>query len=172
MAKILRRYRSEIHGNYRVASLKYGLLTGVLLALYLFVRHLIGMPTALPFDYGNDIVLIVSILLVSCLYRRSLSGGLVTIKELLLLGLGTGVVAAVVYGLSVWLYCGVVYPDMTAAYADRFRTPDTTAEQYAAARNPFWWALFYGFLKTAVTSVIVAFFSAIVFKTEKGELKN
>lgn len=172
MAKIFRRYKSEIHGNYRVAYLKWGLLTGLLLGLYLFVRHFVGVPMKLPFDYGNDAVLIVAILFFTYFYRKRLPDGLVSLKELLLLGLGIGIVAAVVYGLSVWLYCGVLFPDMTAVYAAQFKTEETTPEQYAAALNPVWWAFLYGFLKTAITSIIVVFFAAIIFRTEKGEVRG
>lgn len=172
MARIFRRYKSELHGNYRLAYLKYGLLTGGLLSLYLLVRHLISAPAALPFDYGNDVVLIVAILLSTYFYRKRLPDGKVTLKELLLLGIGMGIVAAVVYGLFVWFYSGVLYPDMPASYAEQFRTDETKPEQYAAALNPVWWAFFYGFLKTAVTSIIVVFFASIIFRTEKGEVRS
>ena len=172
MASIFRRYKSEIHGNYRAAYLKYGVLTGLAMGLYLFVRHWVGYPSSTPSDLGKDVLMIAAIILFTYLYRRGLADGRVTFKELVLLGLGTGVTAAVVYGLAVWLYCGVAYPEMTTVYADRFRTDETTTEAYVSALNPVPWALFYGFVHTAVTSIIVAFFAALIFKTEKGERAN
>lgn len=170
MARIFRRYKSEIHGNYRIAYLKWGLLTGVLLSLYLLARHLLGAPCTSPADLGKDGLLIVAMLVSMYLYRRSLPEKRVTMKELLLLGIGIGLVSAVVYGLFVWLYCGVMYPEMTEVYAEQFKTDEARAEGYLAALNPVMWALMFGFVNTALTSIIVAFFGALIFKTEKAEL--
>lgn len=172
MAKIFRRYRSEIHGNYRVAYLKYGLLTGVVMSLYLFLRHWIGHPLPTPSDLVKDFILIAAIVLFTYVYRKGLPDRRVTFKELILMGMGIGLVAALVYGLALWLYCGVAYPDMTEAYAAGFRTEESSSEGYLAALNPAMWAFFYGFLHTVVTSIIVAFFAALVFRTEKGERVN
>jgi len=169
MPKIIRRYNSTIHGNYRFAYLKYGLLTGLLMSLYVLVRHWIGCPSATPSDIGKDVVMIAAMLFFSYLYRRSLGDGMVTFKELALLGLGIGLVSALVFGLFVWLYCGIIYPEMTAFYAENFRNDETTAEGFASAQNPMMWAIFFGFVHTVVTSIIVAFFSALIFRTEKGE---
>ena len=171
MGKIIRRYKSEIHGNYRVAYLKWGLLTGLVLSLYLLVRHWSGAPCSTPADLGKDGLLVVGIAVAMYFYRRSLQDGKVTMKELLLMGLGAGLVAAVVYGLFVWLYCGVMYPEMTGVYAERFKTEDSAAEGYVAALNPGMWALMFGFVNTFLTSIIVAFFGALVFRTEKAEVR-
>lgn len=170
MSKIFRRYKSTIHGNYRVAYLKWGLLSGALMSLYLLLRHLLGSPCPSPADLWKDLLLVVVMLLAMYLYRKNLSDGKVTMKELLLLGLGIGLVSAVVYGLFVWLYCGVLYPEMTALYADRFKTDASSAEGYLAALNPWMWALMFGFVNTALTSIIVAFFGALIFRTEKGDI--
>lgn len=172
MARILRRYKSEIHGNYRIAYLKWGALIGVVMSVYLLVRHLLGCACGTPSDLGKDGLLVVGIAVAMYFYRRSLPDGKVTMKELLLMGLGAGMVSAVVYGLFVWLYCGVMYPEMTSVYAERFRTEESAAEGYVAALNPGMWALMFGFVNTFLTSIIVTFFGALVFRTEKAEVSS
>lgn len=172
MGKIIRQYRSEIHGDYRSAYLMWGALTGLLLSLYLLLRHWVGAPCRTPSDLGKDALLLLAMGLSMYFYRRSLPDKMVTMKELLLLGLGTGFVAAVVYGLFVWLYCGVMYPDMTEVYAERFKTVDSAPEGYVAALNPGMWALMFGFVNSFLTSIIVAFFGALVLKTEKAEVRG
>ena len=169
MAKVFRRYKSQIHGNYRVAGLKYGVTTGLLMSLYLFVRHWLGLASPSPSDLFKDLLLIAATVFFTWLYRKNLPDRRATLKELMLLGVGTGLVAAVVYGFAMWLYCGVAYPEMATVYADSFRTADSTAEGYLAAQNPVMWAFFYGFLQTAVTSIIVAFFAALLLRNEVGD---
>ncbi|MBO4752360.1 MAG: DUF4199 domain-containing protein [Bacteroidales bacterium] len=171
MGNIIRRYKSEIHGNYRLAYLRWGALSGLVLSLYLLVRHWSGAPCATPADLGKDGLLVVGIVVSMYFYRRSLPDGKVTMKELLLMGLGTGLVAAVLYGLFVWLYCGVLYPEMTELYAQRFKTDDSQTEGYLAALNPGMWALMFGFVNTFLTSIIVTFFGALFFRTEKADVR-
>ena len=81
---IFHRYSSTIHGNYRQAYLRCGLLTGALLAAYLLVRCLMGSPVGSPLSYVSDAVLLVCIFLFSAYYRNSLPDKLVTLKELML----------------------------------------------------------------------------------------
>lgn len=180
MAKILRQYQSTIYGNYRVAYLKYGALIGLAVALYVWISALVGYPIKTPEFYGTDAVLAVGIFYFCYLYRKGLPNETVTLKELLLLGLGMGVAAAIVYGLLIWLMAGTLYPD----WADTFRdtrlaamppaeeSPEAklaveTVKDYTAGD----WGFIGGF-RTFVISVIITFFAAIVFRTEKAPVKE
>lgn len=157
-----------IYGNYRLAYLKYGLLTGVLLCLYLMVRHWVGAPVATPADFGKDLCLIVAMVYAMVRYRRQLPGERVTWKELMLLGLGMGVIAGIVYGLFVWQYCGWMYPDMLDRFANASLPADANLEQLTVVQNAVMWGLIYGFIHTALTTVIVAFFCALLFRSERN----
>lgn len=174
MRRLLRRYESTIYGPYRAKGLLLGAILGVLMALYIQVRHWMGSPVASPADLGKDAVMLIGIIAGSWYYRHTLESQKVTLKELMLLGLWMGLSSAVVYGLYVWLYCGVIYPEMTDRFASKVLETgaDITAEVHQSLHNPLNWAIVYGMLQTAVTSIIVAFFSALIWRNEKAPVKE
>lgn len=181
MARFFRRYQSTIHGNYRRAYLTIGVATGVAMSVVVALRNWMGSaPMATPENYLTELVLAAGIVWGSWRYRKNLPDGLVTLKELMLLGIGIGLVGAVVYGLWTWLHCGVLDTGMTEHYNNcRIAVMDDPADspeariaveqvrKYTAGD----WAFIAAF-RTAVMSVIITFFSALVFRTEKGEIKG
>ena len=159
---IFHRYKSEIHGNYRIAYLRSGLLTGVLLATYVLVRLLAGSPVESPFS------LIVALFLLTAWYRASLPDKKITLKEAMLFGIGTAVVAGIVYGLLLWVI-GIAFPTQTLLF-------NTSSQQ--SATNPYplqywaaWWAILAG-LETMLLGSFGAFIAAILFRNEKSEYKH
>lgn len=171
MGRVLRQYESTMYGNYRVAYCVYGAVMGALMALYVQVRHWMGVGVAAPSDLGKDVVMVVCIIAAGWLYRRGLKEKKVSFKELMLLGLGMGVIGGLIYGLYVWLYCGVMYKDVLDVWASAFEGEDS-AERHMALHNAWNWALVYGFVQSAVTSIIVAFFGALIWRTEKSPVKE
>ena len=104
--------------------------------------------------------------------------GKVTFKELMMFGLGIGVVSAVVYGLWIWLNCGVVNTGLVNYYNEQRIAVMEPREQSAAAAIAIEkvkaytagdWAFIGGF-RSAVMSIIISFFTSLVFRTEKGEI--
>ena len=93
MAGLLRRYKSPLYGNYRKYSLLYGAVSGAVLFVFVVVSYLAGSPISTPETYGTDAVLAVCIFVSSYLYRERQTGGKIFLKELLVLGMGIGVVA-------------------------------------------------------------------------------
>ena len=179
MARFFRRYRSTLHGNYRRAYLTYGVTTGAVMAVVVALRYWIGgAPMATPENYLTELVLAAGIVWASWHYRKSLPDGQVTLKELMLLGLGIGVVSAVVYGLWTWLHCAALDTSLVEHYNQCriavMDDPATSPEAHVAVEqvNRYTagdWAFIAAF-RTAVMSIIVTFFSAIIFRTEKGEV--
>ena len=177
MARVFRRYKSTIYGNYRRAYLTYGVLTGAGMTAVVALRNWMGgTPVATPENYLTELVLAAGIVWASWRYRKGLPDGKVTLKELMLLGLGIGVVSGVVYGLWTWLHCGVLDSGLTEHYNDCriavMDDADTSAEARIAVEQVKKytagdWAFIAAF-RTAVMSVIITFFSALVFRTEKA----
>ena len=177
MARIFRRYKSTIYGNYRKAYLIDGALTGVVMSLLLMLRDVLAkVPMASPENYVTEVVLAVGIFWSSYQYRKQLPEGKVTLKELMLLGIGIGVVSAMVYGLWTWLRCGVLDTTLVEHYNQQRIIMMDTADSSADAKLAIEqvrrygagdWAFISGF-RTAVMSVIITFFSALVFRTEKA----
>ena len=177
MARIFRRYKSTIYGNYRKAYLIDGALTGVVMSVVMLLRDwLAKSPMPSPENYITELVLAVGIFWSSYQYRKQLPEGKVTLKELMLLGLGIGVVSAVVYGLWTWLRCGVIHSDLVDYYNQQRIAVMESAESSAEAKVAIEqvsrytagdWAFIGGF-RSAVMSIIITFFASLIFRTEKG----
>ena len=178
--RVLRRYQSEIYGKYRQAYLRDGLYTGLFLAVVVLFCKLIYYPIYAPETYVTDGALLVATFFFAYRYRASLPDKKVFFKELMLFGLGLGVVAAVVYGLFLLFYGSVVDKDFAARCLEHFihgeqngsSTPEQQAETIAVMRNYklHTWA-FIGTFRTAVMSVMTAFVAALVFRTEKNQVR-
>ncbi len=180
MARIFRRYKSTIYGNYRKAYLIDGALTGVVMSVVMLLRDLLAKsPMSSPENYITELVLAVGIFWSCYQYRRQLPDGKVTLKELMLLGLGIGLVSAVVYGLWTWLRCGVLDTSLVDYYNQQRIAVMEPAESSAEAKMAVEqvrrytagdWAFIAGF-RLAVMSIIITFFAALIFRTEKAPVK-
>lgn len=169
MVKIFHRYSSTIHGNYRQAYLRCGLLTGALLAAYVLVRCLMGSPVGSPLSYVSDAVLLVCIFLFSAYYRNSLPDKLVTLKELMLFGIGLSALAAVLYGIALWVI-GLVLPEQTVVFTTTMTPNETTLQDPQLRYWAAWWAIFAA-METLLLGAFGSFLAAIFFRTEKGKVK-
>ena len=74
MAKIIRRYQSEIYGNYRLAYATYGVLTGIVLAIVMLLHRALlpSNPPTSPESFESDVVLAVAIFVSAFRYRSTL----------------------------------------------------------------------------------------------------
>lgn len=182
MARIIKQYQSEIYGNYRLAYATYGVLTGFLLALVLVLQRAImpSNPPLAPESFVADAVLAVAIFLSAYRYRSTLPDKQVMLKELLLLGMGTAIVAAVVYGLLLWLILGTVYTDLVETFITHRLSLMPSADEGAEAAIAIEktraytagdWAFIGGF-RIFVISIVFTFFSAIIFRTQKSPIKQ
>lgn len=177
MARVFRRYNSTIYGNYRKAYAIDGLLTGAAMAAVTFLRDLLAAaPMATPENYVSELVLAVGIFWSAYQYRRQLPDQQVTLKELMLLGIGIGIVSAVVYGLWVWLDAACVNTTLVQHYNEQRIAVMPAADESAEARVAIEqvrrytagdWGFISGF-RSAVMSIILAFFAALIFRTEKS----
>ena len=163
------RYQSEIHGNYRKGYLRFGIITGVVLMLYILVRYMMGVPAESPEAYITDGIMLVAVFLFTLLYRNVLPDRKATLKELMLLGLGTAVVGSVLYGLFLWAF-GSAVPEQTELFTRTLRGE----EAYATAPAHYWaaWWAIYSFVLMALLGSFGAFVAAIFFRNEKSDIKN
>lgn len=181
MAKLFRRYKSTLYGNYRKAYLVDGVLVGGVIVLVVVLRDWLSpTPMMAPENWVTEVVLALGIFLSAYLYRKQLPDGKVTLKELMLLGLGIGVVSALVLGLWTWLNGGVLTPSRVEYYNNCRIASMPAADTGFEARQAIEqvsrytagdWAFIAAF-RSAVMSVILAFFTALVFRTEKAEVRT
>ena len=175
--RLLRRYKSDIYGNYRLAYLRDGALTGLVLSVAVLVCKLLYYPIYAPENYVTDIALLVSTLFFAYRYRSRLPEKKVFFKELMLFGLGLGIVAAITYGVFLLFYGGVVDKGFATRCLEHFilgeqngsASEEMKAETISVMRTYklHTWA-FIGTFRTAVMSIMTAFVAALVFRTEKN----
>lgn len=170
MGKIFHRYKSEIHGNYRRAYLRSGLLTGVLMASYVLVRLLAGSPVESPFSLILDAILLVALFLLTAWYRASLPDKKITLKEAMLFGIGTSLVAGVVYGLLLWAI-GLSSASQTVLFTNSMTAGSIDAQDPQLHYWAAWWAILSG-LESILVGSFGAFIAAVLFRNEKSEIKH
>lgn len=182
MARLLRRYESVVYGNYRLAYVTYGVFIGVIMALVILFHRILfaANPPLSPENYVVDIVLAVALFVASYRYRSTLPGGQVMLKELLLLGIGMGAVASVVYGLLLWIICGALFPDLVETFISHrlslMPPVSESADAALAVENTKGytagdWAFIGGF-RLFVMSILVTFFTSIILRTQKSLLRS
>lgn len=167
---IFHRYHSTIHGNYRRAYLLGGAVTGLVLAAYMFSRWMMGRPVESPLSYVSDAILLVLLFLEAAYYRRSLPDGRVTLKELMLFGMGVAAVAAVVYGLLLWLL-GTLSPEQTALFTSAMSGQEITPHDPQLHYWSVLWAIVAA-LEVLLLGSFGAFLAAILFRNEKPAIKH
>ena len=167
---IFHRYQSTIHGNYRKAYLRCGGIVGLLLAAYVLVRLLMGRPVESPLSYVSDAILLVCIFLLSAYYRNSLPDKMVTLKEVMLFGIGLSAVAAIIYGLALWAI-GLAFPQQAVLFTNNMTPNEVTLQD----PQLHYWAALWAIVAAAETLLLGAFgafLAAIFFRNEKSEIKH
>ncbi len=169
---IFHRYNSTIHGNYRRAYLRSGLITGALLAVYVLLRLLMGSPLESPTSYVSDAVMLVAMFLFMAFYRNSLPDKKITLKEAMLFGIGMAVVASLLYGIALWAI-GQAAPQQTELFTTT-ATQQTNNTASLPASHPYWaaWWAIYAAVLMALLGGFGAFVAAIFLRNEKSEIKT
>lgn len=175
----LRRYESNIYGNYRKAGAIAGLWSGTVLVLYITVRWLSNVPVDAPQTYGSDVLLFVCMLAECYLYRRDLPGEKATLKELMMLNMWLAFVAVIIYGVFTWFYGTVMDGDFLSRCINKMldgeQAKNATAEQketmLVVIQNYTMGTLAWmGAFRTLVMGVLWSFLSALLFRNEQSNV--
>lgn len=178
MSAIIRRYRSNIHGNYRWAALKYGIAMGVVLSVFLVFRYLLGHPSNAPISSDENWVVFVALLVMSLVfvfhYRRHLTEKKITFKEGFLVTFDSCVIACIVYAAFMYIYAMYIDNGMDS-FQDR--TLDVMKRALAEGENSnqvqlpdMVYLIFWGMMVNIIIGILIAFITGIVCRNEKGEV--
>lgn len=178
MSAIIRRYRSNIHGNYRWAALKYGIVMGGALSVFLVFRYLLGHPSNAPISSDENWVVFVALLVMSLVlvfhYRRHLTEKKITFKEGFLVAFDSCVIACIVYAAFMYLYAMYIDNGMDS-FQDR--TLDVMKRALAEGGNPnqvqlpdMVYLVFWGMMVNIIMGILIAFITGVVCRNEKGEV--
>lgn len=167
---IFHRYDSTIHGNYRRAYLRGGLLTGALLGGYVLVRMLMGKPVQSPTSLISDIALLVAVFLFTAYYRNSLDEKKITLKEAMLFGMGLSLVASFLYGALLYVV-EMCSSAQTVLFTTTMTGQEITSEDPQLHYWAAWWAIM-SFLEMLLLGCFGAFVAAVLFRNEKSTPRN
>ena len=147
------------------------------MSVILLVRDWLSrLPMTSPDNYITELILAVAIFLTCYTYRKSLLKQRVSFKELMLLGIGLGVVSTVIFGLWTWWNLSHFASALVDYYNEEriaLMEPAETSEEARLAIEQVknytagHWA-FIGAFRLAVISIIITFFAALLFHNEKG----
>lgn len=140
------------------------------MAAYVVVRLLLGKPVLSVVSYATDGILLVAVFLFTAYYRSSLDENKISLKEAMLFGTGTSIVAALVFGLAVWVV-GVLYPQQDVIFTRQIMNKEITTTDPEIHYWAAWWAIVAA-VSSAVLGSFGAFVAAIVFRNEKSEIKH
>ena len=174
---LLHRYQSTMHGNYKKFILLFGPVAAIALILSVIARYYFFDPIVTPAaSWTDNVVLAICLVVFTLLYRTTLPEKKVTFKELFLLTVGISCVAAVLYGLYLWYYGTYTDPEFLQRFKDCEEAklspedPEYQKKLDDIKAYNIGTPAFLGFFLTVVTSFILGFFVALLFKTEKSPL--
>jgi hypothetical protein len=177
---LLNRYKSTMHGNYKIAVFKYGLLIGIGLSLVILFRYWFKMPISEPVSYYEDISMLVFLFIAVFLYKRGLKERKITLKESYILGLGSGIIASIIYGIFLFVYSQYIDIDIQQRCFEIQRAVKTNInlndEELMLMVKPSSIA-FSAILLSSVLTILWALIIAILLRNEQGiligkEMKN
>ncbi len=180
MGKIITRYKSVMHGNYKLAGVKYGIVMAAGLCVFLFLRYVVGHPANAPIAKDETWVVFLGLLLMSLMlvfhYRRNLIERKISFKEAFLVSFYSCLVACAIY--AVFMYGYTLYIDNGL---DSFhdRTIDVMTRSIARSENididkvvlpemPYLVA--WGMVLNMIMGILVAFITGVICRNEKKQL--
>ncbi len=174
---LIKRYETPIQGNYKLAILKYGSLTGLLMCLLVVARFLLNKPLVQPLGYVENIFFFAFLLLFTYLYRKSLKGNPLFFKEAYLLNIGMGIITAVFYAIFMTAYVKWIDMDFLPRYVS-FKTEElkslgeTINEDNLKTIGSARYISSQSFILTTVLSIIFALIVALVMRTQKNIVRE
>ncbi len=180
---LLRRYQSTVYGNYKKAWLLYGLYTGLILCFSTMLRYWLTYPMESPSSWIDNVVLFLSMVLFTLVYRKKLADKKIFFKEVYILNIGIGIIAAMVYGIFLLFYGYRMDPEFVQRYYEAqeiiyrqnwAESSELLAEKLTQLKEMATtkYLSMMGFILTAVTSLILAFIVALFFRTQKNIVRE
>jgi len=172
MSRILKRYKSVMHGNYFKMSLLYGIVIAVVMIVILLLRYLSGNKPSSPMSLWDNISMLVLMVICVFHYRSILEDKKMTFKEGWLVGFYSACVGSILFGMFLYLYSNNIDLQMSLRCANVLRqVPEYssyTDNQFAQMTKPSTIAL-HSIIYNIIMSILWAFLIGIVLKNEKAK---
>ncbi|MCH3923948.1 MAG: DUF4199 domain-containing protein [Bacteroidales bacterium] len=173
--KLLRQYSSTMHGNYKKASLGYGIVMGIVMSLILLVRYLIYMPAKAPITTIDEIALLVLMAIATIIYKNGLKDKRITFKEAYMIAFLSAIVCVIIYGIFMYIYTVGIDKDFQNHCIETLRknpkyikyTPSQMKEMVKVSN-----IVMQSIVSNLVMSVLWAMVVGVIFRNEKSEIIN
>ncbi|MBQ9253521.1 MAG: DUF4199 domain-containing protein [Bacteroidales bacterium] len=176
---LIKRYQSEIHGNYSRKGLKYGLVLGCVLSVVLLFRYLLGVPPNAPIAKDETWTVFAFLFLGNCvalwIYRNSLKDKKITFKEAYLLCLIADVVSCMIYGMFIYIYAYYI-DNGQPSFVERCATVmfNSLNESGQQTTNlpppPMSYLVIYSMMSNVIMAVLASFMSSLLLRNEKAQV--
>lgn len=166
-------YQSKMYGNYWSGIVIFGLLIGFGLIIEVLLRSLFTTPISQPVSLIEIITQLVFMFIGVYVFKINLEEKKITFKKSYMLGLGSGIVGSIIYGMFLYVYALYLDKDFSQRCYEIQRNIESnsklTDQQVMDMATPSLIA-FSGILLSFVVSILLALIVAILLRNEKGQL--
>ncbi len=167
--------KTKFAGNYFSGIIKYGLLIGLGLSLFILIRLVLNKPITSIMSYWEIICVLFLIYLGVWLYRKGLKEKQISYKESYFVAFGSGIIGSIIYGMFVFVYANYI----DSAFQDRCfeiqRAVSTNAnltdQQIESMVKPSSIAA-SSILIVSLISILSGFIIAFLLMNKKRKLQN
>ncbi|MDR0790590.1 MAG: DUF4199 domain-containing protein [Bacteroidales bacterium] len=170
---LVKRYNSQMHGNYWRALLQYGFYGGLLLSFVVLLRYWLILPLSQPVTYVENIILLLLMIIFLWRYRSKLPQEKITFKEGYIVTVGLGVVASIVYGMFIYLYAWKIDPaisDRCFAIQRAIEANNMFSDDQVRVMTTKQSLALSAIMLSSILSVLWAMITALFLRTEKAEV--
>ena len=166
-------YQSKVYCNYWYGIVIFGLLIGFGLIIEVLLRNLFATPISQPVSLIEIITQLVFMFIGVYIFKINLEEKKITFKKSYMLGLGSGIVGSIIYGMFLYVYALYLDKDFSQRCYEIQRNIESnsklTDQQVMDMATPSLIA-FSGILLSFVVSILLALIVAILLRNEKGQL--
>lgn len=166
-------YQSKMYGNYWSGIVIFGLLIGFGLIIEVLLRSLFKTPISQPVSLIEIITQLVFMFIGVYVFKINLEEKKITFKKSYMLGLGSGIVGSIIYGMFLYVYALYLDKDFIQRCYEiqrNIKSNSTLTDQQVMDMATPSLIAFSGILLSSVVSILLALIVAILLRNEKGQL--
>ena len=119
--------KTKFSGNYFTGIIKYGLLIGLGLSLFVLIRFVFNKSISSVMSYWEILSLMLLLFLGVWLYRKGLEEKQLSFKESYFVAFGSGIVGSIIYGMFIFVYANYIDSEFQGRCYDVQRAVETNS---------------------------------------------
>ena len=119
--------KTKFSGSYFSGIIKYGLLIGLGLSLFVLIRFVFNKSISSVMSYWEILSLMLLLFLGVWLYRKGLKEKQLSFKESYFVAFGSGIVGSIIYGMFIFVYANYIDSEFQGRCYDVQRAVETNS---------------------------------------------